>query len=769
MEVRGEVIGEVTISSIAPGANKPAKVTYVIPQATGSIFIVAIVNPENRIEESSYGNNIAGHEISVALLYPELMINESSITFSPTTATTFSTVKVSANIRNGGALNAENVPVEFYVSADGGPFSKIGNATMRKLNAKSSSKVSVDWTVPNGVEAATFLVRVDPLGTIVELNKANNEAQKNITIALPDLELSGDDISVAGSVAVGSQVAIKANVTNIGTAKMQGAIAGFYYVSPSGGLVLIGEKAVTVNPGSKSTVTATWAVPAGISANPVIVVKVNADGAIHEPDLGNNVGTIALNAKLPDFSTVITTSPRHPIIPGATNRFKDINVMVTVHNGGTDKAQNALVKVLVNGADWNQWAIPLISAGGYDSKQFTYRLNSSSQPGDYTFEAMANANGAVTEMTTDNNDATAAAHAYANLPPQAAMNQTKTTAVKREWVTFSCLPSTDPDYPGFSWYSCAWKFDGVSKDSDGYDYTGQDIDHQFTTPGTHHIELTVTDIDGGTDTASATLEIAQNIAPTVELEDTNMYTNVEGTIPVYASDPDGSIVSMVWNFGDGQTATTGPEGASHAYSSTGTRTISVIVTDDSGAVASDTATVQVTNAPPMRTVTGSEVFIGHLHVYRPGGEEHCPCAAVWYAFFRVDYEIKYTDDHVIRQIQYTLRAGPALVDAVSDADEYSMFQDITAGSSEGGTALQVYSVGIRDANQHMVQEFSGGPHLSPSESPVTTTLTGLDIPVEAWSGTKYLVVKTTIETPGWMCVDDGYSCQDYWALVPFNA
>lgn len=62
-------------------------------------------------------------------------------------------------------------------------------------------------------------------------------------------------------------------------------------------------------------------------------------------------------------------------------------------------------------------------------------------------------------------------------------------------------------------------------------------------------------------------------------------------------DPDGTIVSYGWTFGDG-TSATGPTPA-HAYATPGTYVVTLTVTDNQGLGASDTASVQATNRPPV--------------------------------------------------------------------------------------------------------------------------------------------------------------------------
>ena len=72
-------------------------------------------------------------------------------------------------------------------------------------------------------------------------------------------------------------------------------------------------------------------------------------------------------------------------------------------------------------------------------------------------------------------------------------------------------------------------------------------------------------------------------------------------------DPDGSVVDWSWNFGDGSFFGFGPF-TSHAYSATGSYTVTLTVRDNAGLMASKSATLQVRQRP-MHDVSVAEIQV----------------------------------------------------------------------------------------------------------------------------------------------------------------
>ncbi len=187
------------------------------------------------------------------------------------------------------------------------------------------------------------------------------------------------------------------------------------------------------------------------------------------------------------------------------------------------------------------------------------------------------------------------------------------------------------------------EFDGTgSTDSDGkvatyvWDFgdggrgTGPKPTHVYREPGTYEISLTVGD-DSGTirNTAGDKMQVVVNAAPIADagpdlIGEPGEKLVFQGDRSV---DPDGSIVTWVWNFKDGATATGSI--VEHAFEKPGTYYVGLRVQDDTGhGNAIDYAeTIVAINAAPtadagpdLRAAPGDDVTLNAANSFDPDGE-----------------------------------------------------------------------------------------------------------------------------------------------------
>jgi PKD repeat protein len=160
-------------------------------------------------------------------------------------------------------------------------------------------------------------------------------------------------------------------------------------------------------------------------------------------------------------------------------------------------------------------------------------------------------------------------------------------------VSFDGSASSDTDG---SIVSYAWDF------GDGSSGSGVSPSHSYASDGSFTVRLTVTDNSGGTGSASSSASIAPpaNIPPVADAG--GPYSGTVGSPVSFdgsaSSDTDGSIVSYAWDFGDGNSGS--GVSPSHSYASDGSFTVSLTVTDNSGATdtAGSTAAIVTDSLPP---------------------------------------------------------------------------------------------------------------------------------------------------------------------------
>ncbi len=178
-----------------------------------------------------------------------------------------------------------------------------------------------------------------------------------------------------------------------------------------------------------------------------------------------------------------------------------------------------------------------------------------------------------------------------NRPPVASFTSDVMSGDAPLTVQFDGSASSDPDNDALTY---SWSF------GDGTTATGSGISHVFTQPGTYLVTLTVSD-GALNDTDTKTITVTDPDTSVV-VDATFSSSSAGGEAPITiafdastSSSSDGSVLSFVWDFGDGTTGN--GVNVSHQYTVAGNYTVTLTASTSSGN--SDTATTSIVVTEPI--------------------------------------------------------------------------------------------------------------------------------------------------------------------------
>ncbi len=202
----------------------------------------------------------------------------------------------------------------------------------------------------------------------------------------------------------------------------------------------------------------------------------------------------------------------------------------------------------------------------------------------------------------------AIANANSNLPPVAVITAPPTTGVVGTALSFNGSNSSDPNIVFGDALTYAWDF------GDGGTSTLATPTYTYMAAGTFTVMLTVTDSAGLTSVATTTIitiSVATPGAP-VAVITAPLTTGVVGIALSFngsnSSDPDaevGDILGYAWDFGDGGTDTVATP--TYTYTTAGTFTVMLMVTDSTGLTSMSTTIITIADAanlPPVAMISG---------------------------------------------------------------------------------------------------------------------------------------------------------------------
>ena len=205
-------------------------------------------------------------------------------------------------------------------------------------------------------------------------------------------------------------------------------------------------------------------------------------------------------------------------------------------------------------------------------------------------------------------------------------------------VSYSGSTSYDPDG---SIVSYTWNF------GDGATYTAasSEVDHTYSIAGVYTVSLTVSDNENSTAQDITTITIVEDQPQEPPVADFSVVVSDLDSALINLDaggsyDPDGSIVSYTWNFGDGETGSN--TYTSHTYAVSGNYTITLTVLDDDGETSREVHDIvitiepealnltleqgQITATAEWQTITFTDPFTDPVVVAKPAGaDDETPC------------------------------------------------------------------------------------------------------------------------------------------------
>jgi len=183
---------------------------------------------------------------------------------------------------------------------------------------------------------------------------------------------------------------------------------------------------------------------------------------------------------------------------------------------------------------------------------------------------------------------------YVDAPPASRFTVFPTIPAVRETVVFSAASSFDPDGEIAAYL---WDF------GDEAIGIGASAEHVYVSPGVYEVTLTVVDDDGHSDLMRTAVTINDRPVASFTISTLTSYVGVPIVFNAGASaDSDGSVVSFIWDFGDGVSAS--GTLVIHVFSAKGSFAVRLTVVDERGATNSTVLSVDIRNRGPQITARG---------------------------------------------------------------------------------------------------------------------------------------------------------------------
>ena len=278
--------------------------------------------------------------------------------------------------------------------------------------------------------------------------------------------------------------------------------------------------------------------------------------------------------------------------------------------------------------------------------------------------------------------------------------------------------------------------------------------HTYTSAGTYRVSLTVMDTQALSGEARVSVTVTQSLGAPVALLAASAHSGIEPLSVSFDSsgshDPDGTIVSYEWSFGDG--ATSSAAAPSHTFSA-GVHTVILTVTDDSGATGQDSTLVAVASYDD-EVVRLVNVERSSSHLPPIKDEAHLVSAALRHSTDMANNMVDYISHTGTDGSTYDQRIGDAgytgwTAIAENIAAGYSTPSAVIAGwMASSGHRANILSTNCREIGVSYVYAAAGYQHFWTQDFGARTSVFPVVINREEFSTTS-ATVSLYIHGSGW--------------------
>lgn len=178
----GTVIGSATIATLAPNASSTVTTTWTAVPNPGDKLLFVVVDPANTITEFSKTDNSAFNVLTVLSL-PDLAVASGDVQFTPGFPRAGDTLTITAHVSNLGDQPAANVAVRAFDGDPAAGGAQIGgDQIIPTIAGHSASAVNFNLSLTATSTTRPIVIQVDPANQILERNKTNNTAQRDLAV-----------------------------------------------------------------------------------------------------------------------------------------------------------------------------------------------------------------------------------------------------------------------------------------------------------------------------------------------------------------------------------------------------------------------------------------------------------------------------------------------------------------------------------------------------------------------------------------------------------